>query len=206
MVNEYLILGNRGHAKSMADAIYSKEPKAKVTKLFFPSSSVTEMTEFLTSACSNLPSYVKVVLGVGDINVRKNLINQLLTFLSPECFMSIIHKTAFVSESAKVQNGCAVLANAYIGPGANLGSFSLVNTNSVVEHDVSIGEQSILSLSVTVAGGTSIGDSCFLGMGASIRDGITIGKNCIVGANSYVHGSFPDNSFLLGTPAQIVSK
>lgn len=205
MKKKYLILGNGGHARSIADAIYSTQPKAKVTTLFFPSSSVTELTDFLTSTCSNLPSYVKVVLGIGDIHLRKNLIDQLITFLPPENFASIIHKTAFVSVSAKVRNGCVVLAHAYIGPGVNLGSFSLVNTNSVVEHDVSIGDQSILSLSVTVAGGASIGDSSFLGMGASIRDGITIGKNCVVGANSYVHTSFPDNSFLLGTPAQVVS-
>ena len=204
-MNEYLILGNGGHAKSIADAIYSNQPNAKVTKLFFPSSSVTDLTEFLTSTCSDLPSYMKIVLGVGDIDLRKNLVNQLLTFLSPDCFMSIIHKTAFVSESAKIRNGSVVLAHAYIGPGVDLGCFSLVNTNSVVEHDVNIGEHSILSLSVTVAGGASIGDSSFLGMGASIRDGISIGKNCVVGANSYVHSSFPDDSFLLGTPAQVMS-
>ena len=206
MLDEYLILGNGGHAKSIADAIYSNQPKAKVEKLFFPESSNRELTEFLSSKCSNPPSNMKFVLGIGDINLRIRIVDELLTFLSPENFSTIVHKTAFVSESARIQSGSVILAHSYIGPGANVGSFSLVNTNSVVEHDASIGNQSILSLSVTVAGGANIGDSCFIGMGASIRDGITVGNNCVIGANSYVHSSFPDNSFLLGTPAEMVSR
>ena len=206
MLDEYLILGNGGHAKSIADAIYSNQPKAKVTKLFFPESSNGELAEFLSSKCSNPPSNMKFVLGIGDINLRKIILDELLVFLSPENFSTIVHKTAFVSESARIQSGCVILANSYIGPGANVGSFSLVNTNSVVEHDASIGNQSVLSISVTVAGGSNIGNSCFIGMGASIRDGITVGNNCVIGANSYVHGSFPDNSFLLGTPAGVVSR
>lgn len=52
-------------------------------------------------------------------------------------------------------------------------------------------------------GAIEIGDNCWIGRGAFIGPGTRIGRNCIVGANSLVHGEFPDNVLIAGTPAVI---
>jgi acetyltransferase-like isoleucine patch superfamily enzyme len=49
-----------------------------------------------------------------------------------------------------------------------------------------------------------IGDNCFVGVGSILMPGCRLGKNCIVGAGSVVRGDIPDNSLLLGNPAEVV--
>jgi acetyltransferase-like isoleucine patch superfamily enzyme len=49
-----------------------------------------------------------------------------------------------------------------------------------------------------------VGDNCFIGRGTILMPGSSLGKNVIVGAGSVVRGDIPDNSLVLGNPAQIV--
>jgi acetyltransferase EpsM len=205
-MSEYLILGKGGHARSIADAIYSTNPEAQISNYFFPSPSASDLSSLLEPNLRNLTQDMKLVLGVGDVDLRKQIIKLVLSFLPKTTFATVIHKSAVVSKNAQIGIGSTVLANTYIGPGTNVGDFCIVNTNSVIDHDSSIGDHTVLSVSVSVAGGSTIGKSCFLGMGACITDGVTIGNHSTLGANSYVHSSFPDNSFLIGSPARMATR
>ncbi len=49
-----------------------------------------------------------------------------------------------------------------------------------------------------------IGENSFIGRSAILMPGTHLGKNCIVGAGSVVRGRVPDNSLLIGNPAQII--
>lgn len=51
-----------------------------------------------------------------------------------------------------------------------------------------------------------IGENCFIGAHSFILKGVKLGKNCVVGANSVVNKSFPENSFIAGSPAKIIKK
>ena len=51
-------------------------------------------------------------------------------------------------------------------------------------------------------GKIKIGNNCFIGMGAIILPNVEIGNNCIIGAGAVVTRSFPDNSVIMGNPAQ----
>lgn len=49
-----------------------------------------------------------------------------------------------------------------------------------------------------------IGNNSFIGMRSILLPGTNIGENVIVGAGSVVRGHIPDNSIILGNPAQVV--
>ena len=53
-------------------------------------------------------------------------------------------------------------------------------------------------------GKIKIGNNTFIGMNCIILPKTTIGNNCVIGAGSVVRGNIPDNSVVIGNPAQIV--
>jgi acetyltransferase-like isoleucine patch superfamily enzyme len=51
-----------------------------------------------------------------------------------------------------------------------------------------------------------VGDDSFIGENAILAPGTTIGRNCVIGAGAVVHGTIPDNSLVIGNPAQVVGR
>jgi acetyltransferase-like isoleucine patch superfamily enzyme len=51
-----------------------------------------------------------------------------------------------------------------------------------------------------------IGNNVFIGINCTILPNTTIGDNCIVGAGSVLRGKYPENSVIVGNPAQVVMK
>ena len=52
--------------------------------------------------------------------------------------------------------------------------------------------------------GISVGDNTFIGLGSILVPGCRIGRNVIVGAGSVLRGDVPDNSLVMGNPAQVI--
>jgi maltose O-acetyltransferase len=50
-----------------------------------------------------------------------------------------------------------------------------------------------------------IGKNCFIGADAVILPGVIIGDNCIVGAGAVVTKDIPEDSVVVGNPAQIIT-
>ena len=55
-------------------------------------------------------------------------------------------------------------------------------------------------------GSPTIGENVYLGNGVSVLGNVTIGSNVLIGANSVVLSDVPDNCFVAGAPARIISK
>jgi acetyltransferase-like isoleucine patch superfamily enzyme len=56
-----------------------------------------------------------------------------------------------------------------------------------------------------VFGKIVIGNNVMIGRNCIFLPNTTVGNNCIIGAGSVVRGKFPDNSVIIGNPAQVVS-
>ncbi|MDJ0763846.1 MAG: acyltransferase [Myxococcota bacterium] len=54
-------------------------------------------------------------------------------------------------------------------------------------------------------GKIKINDNCFIGFGSTIMPNVEIGKNCVIAPKSLVAKSFPDNCYIMGSPAEKVS-
>lgn len=87
-----------------------------------------------------------------------------------------------------------------IGNNCSISAGVHIYTHSTVMWAVTGGEEKYEYEPVT------IGDNCFIGPQVIIQKGVQIGKQCIIAANSFVNGSFPDNTISAGNPAKIIGE
>jgi carbonic anhydrase/acetyltransferase-like protein (isoleucine patch superfamily) len=126
-----------------------------------------------------------------------------------------IAESAFVSETAYVVGDVEIGENTGVWPGAvirgdlgtiKIGSNTQVEDNCVlhVAGKLDIGDNVIIGHAVVVHC-RSIGNDAFIGSNCTLLDDAEIGNKCMIGAHSMVSGGqkIPDDSFLVGTPAQI---
>ena len=123
-----------------------------------------------------------------------------------------------------VADTARVIGNVYLGHQANvwfgavirgdnerihIGDYTNVQENSVIHTDagieVKIGNHVTIG-HLAMLHGCEVGDNSLIGIGAVILNNVKIGKNCIIGAKALVTEGkeIPDNSLVMGAPAQVV--
>lgn len=138
--------------------------------------------------------------GVGDSGPRRRtaaLLRDAGFRLPP-----IVHFSATVSPTAKIDEGAQVLAAAIVNARAHLGRDSLINAGAIVGHDTVVGECTHVSSGAKIAGGVSIGADAHIGTGAVVIQGITIGDRAVVGAGAVVLEDVPAGVTVGGIPAR----
>ena len=129
----------------------------------------------------------------------------------------VIHKKAFVHETAVIIGDVFIEEGVYVGPLASLrGDFGRI----VVKKNANIQDCCVLhsfpSIDVIIEENGHIGHSAILhgchikynamvGMGAVVMDEAVIGQNAIIGASSLVPSKMqiPDNHLAFGNPAKV---
>lgn len=149
-----------------------------------------------------LTSYDAAIVATGDNNLREAKTAILNSMGIP--LATIIHPTATISPTAKIAEGCTILANAVINTNASIGKGCIINTATVIEHDCIIEDFVNVSPRTAMAGHTKIGRKTFLGIGCTIIDGIKIGQQVIVGAGAVVIQDIPESTTAVGIPAKVI--
>jgi sugar O-acyltransferase (sialic acid O-acetyltransferase NeuD family) len=119
--------------------------------------------------------------------------NQLFTF---------IDDNSFISSSASIGSGCAIMWNTYVGDSSKLGENLLILPNVFIGHDTKIDDHTIIAANVAISSEVTIGKQCYIGSNTTIREGILIGDNALIGAGSVVVTDVPENSTYVGNPAR----
>ncbi len=81
-----------------------------------------------------------------------------------------------------------------------LGNNVVLSNCKILTHDASTKQ----ALGFSRVGRVTIRDNTFVGAGVIILPGVTIGKNVIVGAGAVIAKDIPDDSVVVGNPAQII--
>ena len=144
---------------------------------------------------------VGVALGVGDNSTRRKLAEKCSSWGAE--FVTLVHPTASVSNSAQLGRGTVVMAQAAINADAKIGAGVIVNTSAVVEHDVEIGDFANVSPNAVMGGASRLGTLSHLCIGASAIPCVSIGANTIVGAGSVVARDITDGVVAFGVPARV---
>ncbi len=204
-----LILGAGGHGRVVADAA---KTSGRWTDIAFLDDRCSGMDEVdcvpvlgdLASAPSHLPRFADAAVAVGDNIVRLRIMDTLRKagFDLPP----VVHASAAVSESARIDAGCVVFAGCVINPGAVLGEGCIVNTAATVDHDCRLGAGVHLSPGVHLGGQVVVGARAWLGVGVSVRNGIEIGEDTIVGVGAAVVSDLPKGVVATGVPAAVVRR
>lgn len=141
-----------------------------------------------------------VALGANQARERAGEGLRALGFRLP----AVVHPAAFVSPSARIEEGAVVMARAVVGTLAEIGPLAILNTGCVVEHDNRIGASAHIAPCAVLAGTVRIGARALVGVGAVVRPGVSIGADAVVGAGSAVVGDVPDGAVVGGVPARLL--
>lgn len=120
--------------------------------------------------------------------------------------VKLVHPSAVISESARLENGTVVMPRVVINAGARIGKNCILNTASVVEHDCRVGDHVHLSPGVLLGGGVTVHSFAHVGIGAIVLPGAEIGEGAVVGAGSVVLVSVPPGITVVGNPARALVK
>jgi acetyltransferase EpsM len=147
-----------------------------------------------TLASEGIRLAVNGVGGVGDLDSRLAVYDQLreADFHVP----SVIHPTAWIEESATLENGCQVFPFAYIGTETQAGFGCIINTGVIVSHNVILGPYVNLSPGATLAGGALVGASALIGMRATINLNVRVGAGARIGNSATVKADVPDGGIV----------
>jgi len=114
----------------------------------------------------------KLVIGIGEPEKRKSLFEKFSS--RGHCFPVILHKTSFVSNHAKIEEGsiigpaCNILAESKVGKGACL----LANVN--INQNTLVGDYSLLGAGVNVGNNAVLNEGCHVGMSCVIPPDATV--------------------------------
>jgi len=151
-------------------------------------------------AAQGFSHFVGGVGSTADTTARANLFRAAVAAgLKP---LAVLHPTAWISPSARLGDGCQVLARAVIQTEAVLGDNVLINTAAIVEHDCVIGDHVHLASGALLCGGVRVGAGAHIGAGAIIRQGLSLGDGALVGAGAVVVRDVPAGSRVAGVPAR----
>jgi serine acetyltransferase len=127
--------------------------------------------------------------------------NILLGWIT-ECNLTganIIHPTAVVSSSAKIDRNVVIGALSVILCNTTVHKNAVIREQTFISHDVEVGENSVIQMKATVTGRIKIGKNAFIGVGSTIMNGMpttvmSIGDNVLIHPTMLVLNELPDNA------------
>lgn len=131
--------------------------------------------------------------------VRKEVIGILLEKGAE--FISIIHRTSLVQDTAKYGKGVVLSPYTIITDHAVVGNYVVLNSMAGVGHDAVIGDYTCMMAHVDITGYVHVGEAAYFGSGARALPHARIGNNAFIGAGSVVLKRVLDDTKVFGIPA-----
>ncbi len=116
--------------------------------------------------------------------------------------LTAVHSRAWVADSARLHDGCQVMAMAAISEDAVLGRQCIVNTSASVDHECVLGDGVHAMPGATLAGCVTVGDFATIGSNATVLPRISIGAGAMIGAGAVVTHDVARDTLVAGVPAR----
>ena len=147
---------------------------------------------------------VSWILAMGDIAVRRGVLDALPPELSLGSAWTVVHPHASVARSAQIGRGVFIGPTAVVHARARVDHHAIINTGAIVEHHVRVGENTHVAPGSVLAGNSSVGRDTLIGVGAMVLPGVTIGDGCVIGAGAMVREDIADGAKAVGMPARLI--
>ena len=183
MSKRVIVIGAGGHGRSVAEAILllgrdeligfvddGADPNAKVWT--YPILGRTDSLHTLRALADT------VVVAIGNNAVREKLHARARD--AGFELLNVIHPAAFVSPTATLGAGCAVMAGAVVGTEAKLGEGVIVNCGATVDHHCRVGAFGHLGVNACMAGGSVLGHRAWMQAGAALGYGVKIAADTVL--------------------------
>ncbi|MGY4761583.1 acetyltransferase [Paenibacillus caseinilyticus] len=202
-----MVLGAGGHAKVVID-ILRADPKIELVGCIDKDPSLRSVARLPVLGDDSLLAGLHAqgiqhaFIAIGSNRVRQQLGQQLesLGFR----LVSAISPFSWISDSAQLGDGVAVMPGAVINAEAKIGRLSIINTGATVDHECDIGEACHIAPGSALSGNVTVGKGTFLGTGTRVIDAIEIGPWAMVGAGSVVTRPLPGRCTAVGVPCRVI--
>lgn len=111
-------------------------------------------------------------------------------------FVSVIHSSAYISETAVIGEGSIVGPNANIGPNVRIGCYTLINARCSLGHDTIVGDYNFISPNVCLSGFTKVGDENLFGINSATIPGINVGNRNKIAAGMILEANVGDDTVI----------
>lgn len=128
-----------------------------------------------------------VTIAIGNASARRK-IAELLRGRGVH-WLTYIHPTAWVAETATIGEGSIICPNSIVNAGADVGENVVVNVFCSIGHGARIGAHSVLSPYCSLSGDSALGEGGFMGTRATLFPKVALGSNCVVDAHTPVKQS-----------------
>jgi acetyltransferase EpsM len=146
----------------------------------------------------------KYVIAIGNGKTRKEIVERL--GIKDNEFVTIIHPSATVSDSAKIGRGTVIQAGTIITVNVNIGNHCRVDTSCTIAHDSRIDNFVDISPGAHINGTNKIQIGAFIGSATTTRENISIGKWSVIGAGAVLVTDVPSASLYVGVPGKLKKK
>lgn len=199
-----VVIGGGGHARALIDILTEQGMDIGVIVDPAPAPTSTRLKgiEWLSDdeqVLRYLPDEVLLVNGIGAMpysEARKSVCEHFRTL--GYTFMTVIARSASVSQNAIIEEGAQVLRGAIVNNDSVIGTDSIINTSAVIEHDCRIARNCHVAPGATLSGGVKLSEGVHVATGANIINGVTIGANTIIGVGANITASVGDNMVVYG--------
>jgi sugar O-acyltransferase (sialic acid O-acetyltransferase NeuD family) len=204
--NKVILIGYSGHGFVVADVAIEN----RLDIIGYAENSILKNNPFLLNYLGNEREkdfFInnkegKFLVGIGDNKIREK-IYKLIIEKNRE-IITLISKSASISQTAIIGNGSFINKNVSINAFAKIGRNVILNTACIIEHDCTIGDSSHIAPGAVLAGNVKVGERTFIGANAVIKQGIIIGNDVVVGAGSVVINDIPNNQKVVGNPSRSI--
>lgn len=197
-MEKIIILGNGGHARSMADVIRSQNRYEIMGYISNDKNNHSVDYPIIGTDDDLLKIYnsgiYNAAIGIGFLGrspLRKQLYNILkrIGYSLPV----ICDPSACISPNVIIEEGVFIGKKAIVNINAHVGKMSIINTGAIVEHDCKVGNFSHISVGTVLCGGVVVGEESFVGANATVIQNINIASNSMIGAGQIIKRSILDS-------------
>lgn len=134
------------------------------------------------------------IVAIGDNAARKKCASAQMR--------TVIHPSAYVDPSARLQPGVFVGPRAIIHVGAYIGRGAIINSGAIIEHDCDVGDWAHIAPGTVLCGTVKVGEGGFVGANSVVREGLTIAAWTVIGCGAVVVKSITEPGTYIGVPAK----
>lgn len=149
-------------------------------------------------------SFISGIHSISSYWKIATIINQ--TKLGLNNFISLIHPSVSISETAHIGMGSVIFQNVVIGSNTSIGNHVMILPNTVVSHNSTIEDYTSIAAGVCISGRVHVGKSCYLGTNCSIIEDVKIGDYALVGMGSVVLTNVEKKDVIVGNPGRVLRK
>jgi sugar O-acyltransferase (sialic acid O-acetyltransferase NeuD family) len=201
-----IVWGASGHAKVIKNALSDDSKIIAYIDMYIPDKTFLQcpvyssFERYLDSQDFEISTHFVIAIG-GDKGKERILIKEKFEKYNilPT---TVIHKTAWVDETAIIEEGAQILGMAAISAGVQIGAQTIINTNATIDHETYIGKGCHIMPAAAVARCVTIEDFCTVGTNATILPRLVLKKESIVGAGSVVTKNIEESLTVIGVPAK----